>query len=109
MNGAGERGSGEMALGGLGDVVVPDIFEGVVEADAFETVIEADGPALLARKSREGELGEVLEASDCCVVFGQRKQVQPGCWGSRGHEVEMLPVADPELESGDCCGSKRDA
>lgn len=60
----GEVGAGEMAFGGFGEVVVPDVAKGGVEADAFEAVVKADGPALLAGERREGDFGEVLEAGD---------------------------------------------
>ena len=47
-DGAGEGFAREVALGGAGKVVIPDVVEGSVETDAFEAVVEADGPAVLA-------------------------------------------------------------
>lgn len=69
MEGPGEGIAGEMAFGGAGQVAVPNVFEGVVEADAFETVIEADGPAVFAGEGGERVLGEVLEAGDLLGFF----------------------------------------
>ncbi len=81
MEGAGERRSGEMALGGSGQVAMPNVFEGVVEADAFEAVVEADGPAVLAGKGGESVLGEVLEAGDLPGFFcGAYGKGQCGHW-----------------------------
>lgn len=60
-DGSREREAGEVALRGAGEMAVPDIGEGVIEADALKAVIEANRPAMLAGKGGEGLLGEVLE------------------------------------------------
>ncbi len=70
VEGAVEVPAGEVAFGGLGEVVVPDAGGGVVEGDALEAVVEADGPAEFAGAGGEECFGEVLPAGEFGGVGG---------------------------------------
>ena len=53
-----------MALGGAGQMVIPDIVKGGIQADALEAVVEADRPALHPSEGGQIDFGELLEAGD---------------------------------------------
>ena len=74
-----QRLADEMPFRWTGEVVVPDVTEGVVEADAFEAVIEANGPMLLGGEGGKGDFGEVFEALDLRLFLGGSE------WRRDGH------------------------
>lgn len=103
--GAGEWGSGEVALGGPGEVVVPDVFEGVIEADALEAVVEPDGPALLAGESGKGGLGEVLEAGDLVGAAGGG--IKRWWEGHTSQHSEMRAVSSAMVQACKCQAGRK--